>query len=437
MIYFGTDGIRGIVGKELTYEICYKCGNALTRTKDKPKILIGRDTRTHGSHIISAFASGATLGGGNVTDAGIIPTAGVSYLTKKLGFDYGVVISASHNPAEHNGIKIFDSNGQKINVLTEIEIERNFARTNLSEAKDIGVYEQKFGLVKEYKNFLLACANCSLKGLFVALDCANGASYSVAPWVFRKLGATVKCKNAFNKGEKINFNCGALYPENLAKFAQKDKFDVGFCYDGDSDRLMVVDEKGNILDGDRILTILALKYKEEGLLSQDKVVGTTITNKGIEDRLSKEGIELLRSDVGDKYVIEKMQEEGALLGGEQSGHLILGNYLATGDGVLASLILSRYLATGKISLSQLANIDLYPQVSKNIAVKDKLRILNSLKLTEEVDKFQAMLAPNGRVILRASGTEQKIRIMAEDRNRDKAEKVVANLSGLVEELDGN
>ncbi len=414
MEYFGTDGIRGVANEELSPTLAYACGCALAAIKPTAKIIIGRDTRISGDMLMLSLASGATAAGADVTDAGIIPTAGVAYLTKKLNFDYGVVISASHNPYEYNGIKIFDKNGYKLNEEKEAEIESHLNSIKLAPHDKIGRFTTDFSLVRLYENYLFSCLSSNLNGLTIVMDCSNGASYKVAPFVFEKAGAKLIVLNDDCSGKNINEECGSLHPEKLAKAVKEYKANCGFAYDGDADRLIACDEKGNILDGDVLIYILAKKLLNEGKLNRSLAVGTAHTNLGAEEALNNLGITLLRSDIGDKYVLEKMLKENAVIGGEQSGHIIFTEYSTTGDGILSSLLVASLLKNSPLSL--LNEVKLYHQININIKVKDKIRIMNNEGLEKEIDKVRNLLKGKGRVLVRASGTEPKVRIFAESKD---------------------
>ena len=435
-LFFGTDGLRGKVNEDLTFEVAYKIGNALSILKDKPKILIGGDTRISGTYLSLGVASGAMSGGAEVIDAGVVPTAGIAYLTKKIKADYGVVISASHNSGEYNGIKIFNSQGYKLGDKEEERIERCFIHDKTNDFPDIGVYSQDFTLIKLYRKFLLSCSDVSLKGKTVVLDCAYGAAHRIAPDVFRKLGANVIASNAVFDGLNINNNCGALYPENLVKRVFRYKADMGFAFDGDADRLIAVDEKGNIIDGDKILLVLADFFKGKGKLKANTVVGTSHTNMAIEKELSDRGISLIRTDIGDKYVLAKLLEKNLSLGGEQSGHIILKDYATTGDGILTAIAIANLLAeTGK-PMSETFSVKLYPQTNKNVTVNDKFRIMNSEELNREIVRYNNEFAGKGRLMIRASGTEPKIRIMAESLDGELNERIANAVATLVKRIDG-
>ena len=428
-LYFGTDGLRGIVNEDLSFEIAYKVGNALSATKSSPTVLIGRDTRLSGEYLTLAVAGGVMSGGGSVIDLGVIPTSGVAYLTRELSADYGVVISASHNSAEYNGIKVFDSSGYKLGDREEERLERCFIRSRINPFPEIGRFRTEDNLYKKYESFLLGSVKHSLEGLSVVLDCANGAACRIAPAVFRRLGASVVAACASDDGMRINDGCGALYPENLIRRMARYKADVGFAFDGDADRLIAVTREGRVIDGDLTVYMLAKHLRADGRLRSDTAVGTSHTNMAIERALADEGIAFLRTDIGDKYVLAKMLERGLSLGGEQSGHIILGDLHTTGDGILTALFLSDMLISSGATLSELADVRLYPQINLNLTVGDKLKIMNSERLSREVARASSELGDAGRVMVRASGTEPKIRIMVEsedeEKNRAYAEAIAA------------
>ncbi len=434
-LYFGTDGLRGKVNEDLTFDIAYKIGNALSVLKNKPTILIGSDTRISGSYLMLGVASGAMSGGANVIDAGVVPTAGVAYLTKLIKADYGVVISASHNSAEYNGIKVFNSEGYKLGDKEEERIERQFIHEKTNDFPDIGTFTQNFNLAKEYKKFLISKSNNSLAGKTIVLDCAHGAAIRIAPEVFRKLGANVIASNSTDEGLKINYKCGALHPENLVKRVERYKADMGFAFDGDSDRLIACTEKGEIIDGDMLIFGLARYLKKLGKLSGDTVVGTSHTNMGIEHALKDEGIDLLRTDIGDKYVLAKLIEKNLSLGGEQSGHIILKDIATTGDGILSAIAVANMIIEENKKFSEIINVKLYPQTNINVVVSDKFRVINSEKLSNSVAKYNAELSGKGRLMIRASGTEPKIRIMVESKEPDLNEKIAKEIVELIKSIN--
>ncbi len=434
-VFFGTDGIRGKVNESLTFDVAYKIGNALSILKENPTIIIGSDTRVSNSYLTLAVASGAMSGGAKVIDIGVVPTAGIAYITKTLKADYGVVISASHNSWEYNGIKVFNGDGYKLGDKEEERIERCFIREKTNNFEQLGVYEQNFNLLKLYKKFLINQCECSLKGKVVVLDGAYGAAHKIAPEVFRKRGAKVIASNCSLEGKKINQNCGALYPENLVKRVFRYKADMGFAFDGDSDRIIAVDEKGNVIDGDMIICVLAKYYKKMGYLKGDAVVGTSHTNMAIEEELKNNGINLIRTDIGDKYVLAKLIEKDLSLGGEQSGHIILNDIATTGDGILTAIIIAKMLINEKALMSELFSIKLYPQSNKNVIVEDKFRIMNNENLAKEVSKFNNELSGFGRVMIRASGTEPKIRVMVESKDDELNKKISNKLVELIKRIN--
>ena len=434
-LYFGTDGLRGKVNEDLTFEIAYKVGNALSILKDNPTILIGSDTRISNTYLMLGVASGAMSGGAKVIDAGVVPTAGVAYLTRKLKADYGVVISASHNSGEYNGIKVFNGEGYKLGDKEEERIERCFIHEKTNNFPDIGTFSQDLTLIKDYRDFLIGVCRRPLTGKTVVLDCAYGAAHRVAPEVFRKLGANVIAANAVYNGMKINEDCGALHPENLVRRVFRYKADMGFAFDGDADRLIAVDEKGHIINGDVIICSLAKYLKKQGKLKKNIAVGTSHTNMAIEDELKKEGIDLLRTDIGDKYVLAKMLEKDLSIGGEQSGHIILKDLATTGDGILTAIEIANMLVEQNSKMSDEFNVELYPQSNLNVIVEDKFRIMNSEELAKEIVKFNQELEGKGRLMIRASGTEPKIRIMVESKDRELNEKIAKSLASLIKKIN--
>lgn len=434
-LFFGTDGLRGKVNEELTFDVAYKIGNALSILKENPTIFIGSDTRISNTYLTLAVSSGAMSGGANVVDLGVIPTAGVAYLTRVLKADYGVVISASHNSGEYNGIKIFNSEGYKLGDKEEERIERCFIHNKTNDFPDIGTYKQDFMLVKEYKNFLISSCKSSLEGKTIVLDCAHGASLRIAPEVFRKLGANVIAANSTEHGLKINQNCGALHPENLQRRVFRYKADMGFAYDGDADRLIAVDEKGNVIDGDMVILALAKYLSKNGKLKSNTVVGTSHTNMAIENELKKFDINMLRTDIGDKYVLSKLIENDLSLGGEQSGHIILKDVHTTGDGILTSLVLADMLCKENLAFSDAVNVKLFPQTNVNVVVNDKFRIMNNEELSRETVKYNLELEGKGRVMIRASGTEPKIRVMVESVDNSLNENIAKKLVALIQKIN--
>jgi phosphoglucosamine mutase len=432
-VYFGTDGIRGVYGGELTSQLAERCGYAMTMLKPNAKIIIGRDTRVSGQILSTSLALGAIIGGAEVTDADICSTPCISYLTKKYGYDYGVVISASHNPPQYNGIKVFDNTGKKLSDRDEMLLEKRLANIIALMPKKIGKIENGKHLVADYIDYIISCGG-SLAGLKIALDCAYGATYISAKKVFTALGAKVVVSACANNGAKINENVGATHPENIARIVQKTGADFGFSFDGDGDRVMAVDKNGKIYNGDNILLALANYYAERGELSKKVVVGTSMTNLGLENALKAKGIGLERADVGDKYVIDKIGKLGALLGGEQSGHVIISNLMPTGDGVLVATIISSIIASSGKTFEELLGFDTYPQLIVNVETKDKLRIMGSEVLANAINYINQELGETGRVLVRPSGTEDKIRIMVECTDLDKAQQSADYLVKIIEKI---
>ena len=428
-IYFGTDGLRGIYGEVISPSIAYKVGNSLAHQCKTKQIILGRDTRRSSDILSLSFASGIMSQGVNVIDVGTVPTPVVAYLAKLHKFDFGVVISASHNPKNYNGIKIFDCDGYKISEELEAEIERKIIYSTEVGGDKVGKYCYRPTLVREYKKNILS-EFPDLCGLKIILDMANGASYQIARDLFSRAGAKILPLNYSNSGKKINLKCGALYPEVISQAVQDYGADMGFAFDGDADRIIACDENGKIIDGDDILYVLSKKLK-----SGDKVVGTSMTNKGLEEALKKRGINLLRADVGDKYVVKEMKNHSATVGGEPAGHIINSKFSTTGDGVLTAMMIASIAKTNKKPLSKIANLKHFPQVNINVEVVDKYRLLNSDLLSSEILKAQKECGQNGRILVRASGTENKIRIMSEHKNPAKAELYAKRLEKIVKNIE--
>ena len=435
-IFFGTDGIRGIVNEDLTYSIAFKCGNALGSTKCSPTIIVGGDTRPTRSFLTNAFSGGAMSAGAKVIDVGVCPTAGVAYIAQRIKADYGVVISASHNPPEYNGIKIFD-NGVKLSEAKEEQLERKFLQEKHNEHSELGSYEQNHSLVKLYQDYLVDCCDTRLDGITIVLDGSNGASHKIAPAVFRELGAKVIATHCQNNGENINNNCGSTCPETLSKAVKRYNADMGLAFDGDSDRVIACDENGIIMDGDTIIYILSKYLKSIGKLSKNTVVGTRHTNMGLEKALKKDGITLIRTDIGDKYVIAKIEEDMLSIGGEKSGHIILREFSTTGDGVLSGLKVAELVKKSGKKLSQLFDATLYPQVNIDCLVKDKMRIINSDYLQQVINKNEKELGDDYRIMVRVSGTESKIRIMVEGESIEKCTTVATDIEKAIIQINEN
>ena len=430
MKLFGTDGVRGMAGEKITamlsMRLAMAAGIYFRKHSITNKILVGKDTRKSGYMIENAIISGLTAVGYDVRQIGPMPTPAVAFLTEDLRCDAGIMISASHNSYEDNGIKFFDKRGNKLNERIEREIEKIYFNEDLinsHQAKymDIGQTKRIEDVIGRYivhvKNSFPR--SMTLHGVRVVLDVANGAAYRVAPTVFRELGADVFVINENPDGRNINEGCGALHPERLGQEVQRYRADVGFAFDGDADRIVVVDETGKIVDGDKLLGILANHLKEEGNLANNGAVATVMSNQALEDYLSEQGIKLYRCNVGDKYVLETMQKEGLNFGGEQSGHIILSDFAKTGDALAAALQISAYLLAKKKRASEVLNpFALYPQILKNIKIKKKIP-LEEIKGYAEL--MESLKKEGIRPLIRYSGTENLLRILLEGKDESLVE----------------
>ena len=448
--YFGTDGIRRIANTELTPELVYKVAKAgayvlSKHTDHTPTILIGRDPRISGTLIESAMVAGFLSYGANVKLLGVIPTPAVAYLTRKLNADASVVISASHNTFEFNGIKYFSNKGMKIPDTLEEEIEEIMESDKFTEltAKNekIGVSEYALDLMDEYvyffrKNFDDIIDKYNNKDFIVALDTANGATSVVAEKVFKALGINYRIINNHPNGININDNCGSTHLEGLKKYVVDNHMSLGVAYDGDGDRCLAVDEKGNEIDGDKLLAIISQHLRKKGKLEKDTIVATVMSNLGLNKYARDNGLELLQTKVGDRYVLEEMLKDGYNLGGEQSGHVILLDYNPTGDGILTSLMLiSTILEEGKKASELSELIKLYPQVLVNAKVNSnkKYDYDKDTEIKEAIDKLEREFAGNGRVLIRPSGTEPLVRVMIEGEDQEYITKKAEEIAKLIEE----
>ncbi|MBI4685225.1 MAG: phosphoglucosamine mutase [Nitrospirae bacterium] len=445
MRLFGTDGIRGRVNKHpMTPENVLRIGMAAAKVLKKEHgrntVLIGKDTRISGYMIESALTSGICSMGMNVTLVGPIPTPGVAFLTRALRLDAGIVISASHNPYNDNGIKFFSDDGFKLPDDLEHKIEELVTDDGLGEKRligsDIGKAYRLDDATGRYIEYIKATIpkGITLEGIKAVVDCANGAAYKITPWVLRELGAEVIVINDKPDGININADCGALHLEGLRNAVLKNKANVGIAHDGDADRTMFCDGKGNIIDGDQILGICALEFKNEGKLKGNTVVSTVMSNLGFERFLLKKGIRLIRTKVGDRYVAEKMRTEGYNLGGEQSGHIILSDYNTTGDGPITALQVLYIMKKQNKSLSKLVSgIKLYPQVLINIEVEKKKDFRSIPEIEQVIKKAEERLAENGRILVRPSGTEPKIRVMVEGAEQNLTEQLARKIAKVIKE----
>ncbi len=448
--YFGTDGIRRIANTELTPSLVYKVAKAgayvLSKHTDHvPTILIGRDTRISGTLIESAMVAGFLSFGANVKLLGVIPTPAVAYLTRKLKADASVVISASHNTYEFNGIKFFSNKGMKIPDTLEEEIEEIMESGKLDDLTavndKIGVSEYALELMDEYvyffrKNFEEEIEKNLAKSFIVGLDTANGATSIVAEKVFKALGIPYQIINNKPDGININENCGSTHLEGLKKFVVENHLSLGIAYDGDGDRCLAVDEKGNEIDGDKLLAIISNHLRAKGTLKKDTIVATVMSNLGLNKYAKENGLQLLQTKVGDRYVLEEMLKQDFNLGGEQSGHVILLDYNPTGDGILTSLMLIKAMLESKKKASELGNmVRLYPQVLVNakVSTDKKYDYEKDDEVKEAIQNLEKEFAGNGRVLIRPSGTEPLVRVMIEGEDQVYITKKAQEIADLIEQ----
>lgn len=430
---FGTDGIRGVANKDLTPELALRLGRAAGHVLGGPghRVVVGRDTRRSGRMLESALAAGLCSVGMEVRLVGHIPTPGLAYLARTGDFVAGAVISASHNPAPDNGIKFFDHGGLKLPDATEDQIEAAMTGDDTLPRPTeggIGLVGDSRGLVKEYEDFLLSLAP-KLDGARVVLDCANGAAYRVAPSVFAQAGAEVLTLFDTPDGANINDGCGATQPEALARAVIDRKADIGFAFDGDGDRVMTVDARGEVHDGDFVLALAARHFAKQGKLEPKVIVGTVMSNGGLEATLARDGIKLVRSKVGDRYVWEEMQRTGALFGGEPSGHVIFRSYHTTGDGILTALEVMQLLRAEGRPLAELAaQIERWPQVTQNVRASRRAQWESSGPFVAAVKEAEAALGTTGRLLVRPSGTEPVLRITVEARDAAVASSTATRLA---------
>lgn len=443
--YFGTDGIRGEANRELTVDIALRLGYALgyylrreNPNKKKIKVIMGCDTRISGYMLRSALLAGLTSMGVHVDFVGVISTPAVAYLTKEKKAAAGIMISASHNPAKDNGLKVFAGNGYKLPDEVELEIERLMDDPTILINPVAGDKVGKFKYAEDeyysYRDHLLSAVNGDFSGMKIVVDTANGSAYRIAKDVFLALGAEVVLINDAPNGTNINVKCGSTHPEILTKVVIGYEADLGLAYDGDADRLIAVDRFGNIIDGDKIIATLAMGMKRRGELKGNKVVTTVMSNMGFENYLKENGIELLRANVGDRYVLEKMVEHDVAIGGEQSGHIILLQYATTGDGVLTSLKLVEALRDEKKYLDEMVgDIKDWPQKLVNVVVDNsKKNIWNQNKnITDFIAQKEQEMEGLGRVLVRTSGTEPLVRVMVEGKEMEMVERVVNEIAEVV------
>ncbi|MED3726458.1 phosphoglucosamine mutase [Priestia filamentosa] len=420
--YFGTDGVRGVANSELTPELAFRVGRfggyVLTKDMERPKVLIGRDTRVSGHMLEGALVAGLLSIGAEVMRLGVISTPGVAYLTKATGAQAGVMISASHNPVQDNGIKFFGSDGFKLSDEQEEEIEALLNSTEDTLPRptgaDLGQVNDYFEGGQKYLQYLKQSVDEDFSDIHVALDCAHGATSSLAAHLFADLEAEISTMGASPNGTNINDGVGSTHPEVLAEFVKEKGADVGLAFDGDGDRLIAVDEKGQIVDGDQIMYICAKYLNEQGMLNEGTVVSTVMSNLGFYKALEEHGVKSVKTAVGDRYVVEEMKKNGYNLGGEQSGHIIFLDYISTGDGMLSAIQLVNIMKVTKKSLSELASeMKKFPQILQNVRVTDKHNVTSNEKVKNIIEEVEKEMGDNGRVLVRPSGTEPLVRVMVE------------------------
>lgn len=440
---FGTDGVRGVAGTELTIELAMKLGQAgayvLTKKKyHKPTIIVGCDTRISGGMLANALMAGICSVGANAVYVGVVPTPAVAYLTRLHKVDAGVVISASHNPMEFNGIKFFNGEGYKLSDELEDEIqahiENNMEEIDFPLGSGIGKIDYRFDMKDEYVEFEKKCVPVDLSGMKIVIDCAEGANHYTAVKTLKDLGAKLVAIHTNPDGTNINANCGSTHMEELMARVVKEKAQIGIAFDGDADRMLAVDENGNMVDGDQIMLICAKHMMEKKELKQDTLVVTVMTNLGLVLAAKEMGIQLETTKVGDRYVLEKMREKGYNLGGEQSGHVIFLDQNTTGDGLLSALhLLQVMVETGK-SLSELASVmTILPQALVNAKVPNhkKESYMEYPRIAKAIEELEAKFAGEGRVLIRPSGTEPLVRVMIEGKDQAVIEEEAKKLADLI------
>jgi len=439
---FGTDGVRGLANRDITVESALKLAQAAAivlgeesrKRGQKPIAVIGRDPRISGEFLAAAIASGLASSGIDVFDAGVLPTPATAFLTADLDADFGVMISASHNPAPDNGIKFFSRGGHKLADDVEDRIEAALTEAPLAPVgAEIGHVQRFADAEDRYLVHLLGTLPNSLNGIKVVLDCANGAASAVSPEAFRDAGAEVYVIGNDPDGHNINLGCGSTHLSALQAAVLERKADIGIAHDGDADRTLAVDHLGQVVDGDQIMAILALAAKQRGELARNTLVATVMSNLGLRLAMKQAGIELVETKVGDRYVLEQIRDGGYTLGGEQSGHLIFSRFATTGDGILTGLqIVAQMAATGK-SLKDLASVmKVYPQVLINVPGVNRAGVDTNVELHKAVKEAEAELGENGRVLLRASGTEPLVRVMVEAMDPGTAQSWAERIARVVE-----
>ena len=442
---FGTDGVRGVANHELKGELAFKLGRIggyyLTRNsaQERPVVIIGKDTRLSGDMLEAALMAGLTSVGIDVYRLGIIPTPGVCFLSRSKEVAGGVMISASHNPTADNGIKFFDQNGIKLSDQAELEIEELIFNDHSEELpypidNKIGLVEEKYNWIEEYIDFVIKSTDQKLDGLKVVIDCANGAAYQASPAVFESLGAEVIVINNHPNGAEINVNCGSTAPELAAKKVIETNADLGIAHDGDADRVILIDEKGEVVEGDNIMAVAAREMIAEDKLNKETVVTTKYSNLGLKESLAEVGANLVITKNGDRYVLAEMLKHNYKLGGEKSGHIIFSEYNTTGDGILTAVKIAAIIKKRGKSLSQLKQVMSYwPQLLANIKVSQKEAWEQNAKIEAEIKAAESEIGTSGRVFVRASGTEPLIRVMLEGKEEKILTKWESKLTQLISE----
>lgn len=435
---FGTDGIRGKANQELTVELALKAGQSaalcLGKSLARRFVIVGKDTRSSGDMLEAALSAGISSYGFSVHHAGVVPTPAVSYLIRKLKASFGCMISASHNPADDNGIKFFQRSGFKVNDNDERRMEEIILNDTLkARPKNAGSIVEDTRLHEHYFSFLKSRSSIPLKGMKIVVDCAHGASSSFARRLFKECGAEVYSFMDTPTGYNINENCGSLHTEFIRKKVREYKAHAGFAFDGDADRVIVVDEKGNVLNGDHYMAIMASHFKEKGILKNNVVVATIMSNMGLELFLKRRGIELHRTPVGDKFVADELKRRHAVFGGEQAGHLIFMNENPSGDGLMSALKLCGVLMEKQKPLSELAGrITMFPQVIINVVVQNKEQWVDVPEIKKCIAAVESKLKKKGRVLVRPSGTEPKLRIMLEGEDKERITQLGLQIKEVVE-----
>ena len=437
---FGTDGVRGIAGTELTASLAMKIGigtaSVLTKNKDYVKIIIGNDGRESSDMLVSSLVAGLTSVGVDVILTGVVTTPAISYLVKYYGYDAGIMVTASHNSYEYNGIKIFDSNGYKLADDLEDEIEEFVFSNRCNDSSRIGRVT-RCDVISDYIEHLLSVKKNDMSNLHIAVDTANGASSEIAGNLFSKLGIKYDLINASPDGRNINDGCGALYTKELGEYVVKNKLDGGVAFDGDADRAIFVDENGNVVDGDYVLAILALEFKKNNRLNNNYVVGTIVSNLGLIKFCEENDINFIATKVGDRYVLEEINTNNLSLGGEQSGHVIIKEYANTGDGLLTAINIFNVLADSGKKFSEIASVmKKYPQVTLNVRINTskKNQFYTKKKKKNIIELVSKKLQDRGRVVVRPSGTEPLVRVMIEGEDISEIEVLAKDIAVVIERV---